>query len=66
MRPISLDFPAGAEQCMHDRSKQGNKGVLVEEALAGNCAAQAGDTIVAANLALELVIVGELLVWMGC
>jgi hypothetical protein len=50
---------------MHDRSKQGNRGVLVEEALAGDCAAEARDAIVAANLALELVIVSELLVWIS-
>lgn len=46
---------------MHDRSK-GNKGVLVEEALAGNCAAETWDAIVAADLALELVIISEFLV----
>lgn len=60
MRPNLPGF-SRRRRAMHDRSK-GNKGVLVEEALAGNCAAETRDTIVAADLALKLVIVSEFLV----
>lgn len=61
--PISLDFPAGAVQCMID--PKGTKGGLVEEALAGNCAAETRNAVVAADLALKLVIISELLVWIA-
>lgn len=60
MRPISQDFPTGAAQCMID--PKGTR-VLVEEALTGDGAAEARDAIVAADLALELIIVSEFLVW---